>query len=208
MTLLRCLVQPCLDYCSQLWSPSDQGCISRLEAVQHSFVSRIWVPELEQQDYWGKLELLRLYSEERRRERYIVCFLWKLSFGLISGYNVKWQRSDRRGLYAVPTPPNRGASAAVRLAIERCQSGEPEYSTCSRPASVTRRVTLTSSRTTWISSCPGCRTSRLRQALPGPWQPTVWLTNSLYSTTNILHTLLISHIGVGNHGSAMGRLAP
>ena len=122
MTLLRCLVQPRLDYCSQLWSPSDQGSINRLEAVQHSFVSRIWDPELEQLDYWGKLELLRLYSQERRRERYMVCFLWKLSRGLISGYNVKWQRSDRQGLYAVPTPLARGAPAAVRRARERSLS--------------------------------------------------------------------------------------
>ena len=32
-----------------------------------------------------ELELLRLYSQERRQERYMVCFLWKLSSGLISG---------------------------------------------------------------------------------------------------------------------------
>ena len=119
LTLLRCLVQPRLDYCSQLWSPSNQGSINRLEAVQHNFVSRIWDPVLDQSDYWGKLELLRLYSQERRRERYMVCFLWKLSRGLISGYHLKWQRSDRRGLYAVPAPLARGAPAAVRRARER-----------------------------------------------------------------------------------------
>ena len=122
MTLLRSLVQPRLDYCSQLWSPSDQGSINRLEAVQHSFVSRIRDPLLKQLDYWGKLELLRLYSQERRRERYMLCFLWKLSRRLISGYNIKWQRSDRRGLYAVPTSLVRGAPVAVRRASERSLS--------------------------------------------------------------------------------------
>ena len=85
LTLLPSLVQPRLDYCSQLWSPSNQGSINRLEAVQQSFVSRIWDPVLDQLDYWGKLKLLRLYSQERRRERYMVCFLWKISCGLISG---------------------------------------------------------------------------------------------------------------------------
>ena len=119
LTLLRSLVQPRLDYCSQLWSPSDQGSINRLEAVQHNFVSRIWDPVLEQLDYWERLKLLRLYSQERRRERYMVCFLWKLSRGLISGYNIQWQRSDRRGLYAVPAHLARGAPAAVRRARER-----------------------------------------------------------------------------------------
>ena len=57
----------------------------------------------------------------------MMCFLWKLSRGLISSYNLKWQRSDGRGLYAVPPPLVRGAL---------CQSGEPGYLTCSLPASV------------------------------------------------------------------------
>ena len=89
MTLLHCLIQPRLDYCSQLWSPSDQESINCLEAVQHSFVSLIWDQELEQLDYWRPLELLQPYNQERRQERYMMCFLWKLSCGLISGYNVK-----------------------------------------------------------------------------------------------------------------------
>ena len=52
-------------------------------------------PVLEPLNYWGKLELLRIYSQERWRERSMVCFLWKLSRGLIRGYNLKWYRSDR-----------------------------------------------------------------------------------------------------------------
>ena len=119
LTLLRSLVQPRLDYCSQLWSPADQGSINRLEAVQHSLVGRIWDPALEQLDYWGKLQHLRLYSQERRRERYMLCFLWKLSCGLVSGYTVKWQWSDRRGRYAVPAPLARGAPLLVQRARER-----------------------------------------------------------------------------------------
>ena len=44
----------------------------------------------------------------------MVCFLWKLS----RGYNLNWHRSDRRGLYTVPAPLARGATAAVRRARE------------------------------------------------------------------------------------------
>ena len=44
LTLLRSVVQLRLDYCS----PSDQGSINRLEAVQHNFVSLIRDPVLEQ----------------------------------------------------------------------------------------------------------------------------------------------------------------
>ena len=41
LTLLKSLVQPKLDYCSQLWSPSDQGAINKLESVQKHLVDRI-----------------------------------------------------------------------------------------------------------------------------------------------------------------------
>ena len=62
LTLLRSLIKPWLDYCIQLWSPSDQGSTNCLEAVQQSFVSLIWGLVHEQLDYLGKLKLLRLYS--------------------------------------------------------------------------------------------------------------------------------------------------
>ena len=38
LTLLKSLVQPKLDYCSQLWSPSDQSSIKKLELVQKHLV--------------------------------------------------------------------------------------------------------------------------------------------------------------------------
>ena len=119
LTLLRTLIQPRLDYCSQLWSPSEQGSINRLEAVQQYFVRRISDSIIEGLDYWEQLKALRLYSQERRRERYMVCFLWKLSQGLVGGYSLQWQWSDRRGRYAVPAPLARGAPSAVRRARER-----------------------------------------------------------------------------------------
>ena len=41
LTLLKTLVQPKLDYCSQLWSPSNQTSINKLEAIQHNLIGRI-----------------------------------------------------------------------------------------------------------------------------------------------------------------------
>ena len=41
MTIWKCLIQPKLDYCSQLWSPSDQASIELLESVQRTFTSKI-----------------------------------------------------------------------------------------------------------------------------------------------------------------------
>ena len=55
LTVLRSLIQPRLDYCSQLWSPRDQTSINRLEAIQRKFINQIKAPELSRMNYWEKL---------------------------------------------------------------------------------------------------------------------------------------------------------
>ena len=75
ITILKSLVQPKLDYCSQLWSPSDQTSINKIEAVQRHLIERIRDTRLNDLTYWEKLKELRLYSQERRRERYQVILI-------------------------------------------------------------------------------------------------------------------------------------
>ena len=122
LTILRTLVQPRLDYCSQLWSPRDQTSINRLESIQRQFISNIDDSNLKRMDYWGRLSFLRVYSQERQRERYQICFLWKLTQGLIEGYTISWQWSDRRGRLAVPASIPREAPSRVRAAREKSLS--------------------------------------------------------------------------------------
>ena len=118
LTILKTLVQPHLDYCCQLWSPSTQYLINRIEKVQKSLISRISDRSLIGLDYWQKLQLLRVYSQERRRERYAIIFLWKLSQGLVSGYNITFTALDSRtGRKAVPAPVPR-APACLKNARE------------------------------------------------------------------------------------------
>jgi hypothetical protein len=105
--------------CSQLWSPRDQFSINRLESVQRQFLSQIRDDSLAGLNYRERLSHLRVYSQERRRERYQICFLWKLSQELISGYEMKWQWSDRRGRLALPNRIPRDAPSRVKKARER-----------------------------------------------------------------------------------------
>ena len=100
-TLWQSLIQPKMDYCSQLWSPSDQDSITKLEAVQRHFTSK--VKGMEDMSYWERLHALNLYSQERRRERYLIVFLWKISQNLVNGYSVIFTNSARRGRLLVPT---------------------------------------------------------------------------------------------------------
>ena len=115
-TLWKCMIQPKLDYCSQLWSPHDQQSINSIEAVQRHFLSR--VTGMEKTHHWDRLRLLNLYSQERRRERYMVIFLWKISEGLVKGYDITFEHSGRRGRMAIPHPIVSSAPAVIKRARE------------------------------------------------------------------------------------------
>ena len=94
MTIWKSLIQSKLDYCSQLCL-TDQLSISKLESVQRHFTSQI--SGLDGQDYWERLESLRLYSQERRRERYRIIFIWKVLQGYVQGYSLTSLTNPRRG---------------------------------------------------------------------------------------------------------------
>ena len=85
--------------------------------MQKSLVSRITDSRLFGLNYWRKLKTLHLYSQERRRERYVVIFLWKITQGLVSGYTIPFtSRSSRTGRKALPAPVPQSAPAAVKNA--------------------------------------------------------------------------------------------
>ena len=116
MTVWRSLIQPKLDYCSQLWSPSDATTINMLEDIQRNFSSR--VSGMKDKDYWERLKELRLYSQERRRERYAIIFIWKCAVGLVDGYKMVFTNNARRGRLCEVRPVNRNAPTQVRRVAE------------------------------------------------------------------------------------------
>ena len=63
LTLWKSLILSKLDYCSQLWNPSQTGEIQALEQVQRYFVRRI--SGIHHLNYWQQLRALSLYSLER-----------------------------------------------------------------------------------------------------------------------------------------------
>ena len=76
LTLWKSLVQCKLDYCSQLWNPTEKSDIQALEMIQRSYLRKI--SGLNQSSYWDQLKELRLYSQERRRERYMIIYVWRI----------------------------------------------------------------------------------------------------------------------------------
>ena len=113
MTLFRSLVLPLLEYCCQLWSPGTLGLIRQLEGVQRTFTHRI--SGMSGYSYWERLQHLKLYSLERRRERYVIIYTWKILQNLVPNFEgamkIESRISERRGKMCV-LPPNRGRSTA------------------------------------------------------------------------------------------------
>ena len=116
LTIWKSLIQSKLDYTSQLWSPSDQTSIGKIESVARHFTAKI--DGMDGLDYWERLEALHLYSQERRRERYKIIFLWKVAQGLVHGYNATFITSERRGRLMQVAPLKNSAPPAVKRARE------------------------------------------------------------------------------------------
>ena len=95
LTIFKSLVIPLLEYCCQLWNPWKPGEKVVLEAVQRAFTAKI--NNLKQFNYWERLQILKLYSLERRRERYAILYVWKVMMGLVTN-NVNLQFTDHQRL--------------------------------------------------------------------------------------------------------------
>ena len=103
LTLYKSLVLGILKYNCPLWDPSNREEIAILEGVQRRFTSKI--ASLQGFNYWERLEKLKLFSLQKRRERYIIIYMWKIYHLLVpNGLRILWHYSDRRGVIAdVPT---------------------------------------------------------------------------------------------------------
>ena len=75
------LVQPHLDYCSQLWAPTGGANLENLEGLPRSFTSKI--PSVKHMNYWERLSHLKMNSLQRRNERYRIIYTWKILEGLV-----------------------------------------------------------------------------------------------------------------------------
>ena len=74
--LFSTFVRSHLEYCCPLWSPHTIQNIMRIEAPQRSITKKI--NGMTAPNYWDRLKSFRHYSLQRRRERYIVCTMWKI----------------------------------------------------------------------------------------------------------------------------------
>ena len=53
---------------------------------------------IDDMNYWDRLKYLNIFSLERRRERYIVLYTFKIILGIVPNPGISWHHSPRRGL--------------------------------------------------------------------------------------------------------------
>ena len=97
LTLFKCIVLSRLDYGSQLWSPHQIKSINKIEQVQRSFTR--FITGMRPLSYDERLKSLHLYSVQRRFERYIIIYIWKILESIVPNLSqpITCYFSDRRG---------------------------------------------------------------------------------------------------------------
>ena len=105
----------------QLWSPGSVGSIQKLEGVQRSFTNKI--RGMERYSYWERLEVLDLYSLQRRRERYHIIYVWKMLNDMVPNFDddcckIRTVNRERRGKLCILPAINTRATAHVKTLKE------------------------------------------------------------------------------------------
>ena len=76
LLLHKTYIIPRLEYASAVWNPAKISEIEQIEAVQRTFTSKI--EDLDHMNYHERLQHLKLYSLQRRRERFIILHTFKI----------------------------------------------------------------------------------------------------------------------------------
>ena len=115
--LFKQLVVPLLEFCCQVWCPVSLGEIRKIEAVQRNFTSKI--DNMDNLFYWSRIQTLSLYSLERRRERYLILYVFKIMKGIVPNFmennlKITFDYRGRRGLLCNIPIINRSAMAKYK----------------------------------------------------------------------------------------------
>ena len=111
------LLQPHVDYCSQLYFTGESSNLSKIENLQRTFTRKIY--KMDNLSYWERLKTLKLYSQERRMERYRILYTWKMLEGLVPNCGIQARNSERLGRFCEIPPINGKSSQKMKSLKEK-----------------------------------------------------------------------------------------
>ena len=117
MLLFKSLVIPHLEYCCILWNPHLQKEIRKLEIVQRYFTARL--EGMEDLGYYERLKKLKIYSLERRRDRYILIYIFKILMKQVPNPGISYKYSTRRGRVLIPPTSNSKTTDLIHHSFTR-----------------------------------------------------------------------------------------
>ena len=123
----KSLVQGHIDYCSQLYFPNQSTDLEKLEDLQKTFTKKI--PEVHSMNYWERIKHLKMYSQERRAERYSIIYTWKVIEGLVPNCGVYSTQNERRGREC-KIPALKGSPAIRNMRDQSFQVRGPRLFNC------------------------------------------------------------------------------
>ena len=108
LAMFKALVMSRIDYVCQLWSPYIIKHINLVKKVQRSFTRCIY--GMKGMSYPQRLTVLKLYSLQRRRERYIIIYVRKILEGHVPILfpPICTKESDHRGMTCITSHINFG----------------------------------------------------------------------------------------------------
>ena len=125
------LVQGHVDYCSQLWQPLESSELQRIENLLKTFSKKI--PSIRNENYWVRLKLLKMNSQQRRLERYRIIYTWKALEGLVPdcGIRTKNNPESRNGRECeVPSIVKKSSARVKSLREKSLQVHGPKLFNC------------------------------------------------------------------------------
>jgi hypothetical protein len=106
---------PYLDFGSQLWMPTGTPLMKNVESLQFSFMKSLPIFQRDETNiYWKMLKIMRLYSIERRTERFKILYTWKVFEHLAPNYGIVMRESVSAGRLCDVSPLITGFPESVK----------------------------------------------------------------------------------------------
>ena len=122
--MFKSLVQPHIDYCSQLWMPQEGANMDKVEKVLRDFSRR--VPGIRDLCYWERLKTMGMNSEQRRLERYKIIYIWKIMEGFVPNCGVNWTNAEERRGRLCEVPKLKGSKEVQKCRRQSFQMSGPK----------------------------------------------------------------------------------
>ena len=118
----KTLIQGHIDYCSQLYLPTRSTELQQIENLQRCFSKKI--PSIRHLNYWERLKIMKMYSQQRRLERYRIIYSWKILEGQAPNCGLEVLQTERRGR-ELKIPPLKGKTSVRSLREQSFQVNGP-----------------------------------------------------------------------------------